>query len=69
MEDVVEAMDGFRDLVMPLGSAKLGRCFGKASGDGPGGEVAEFGGDAMADCWVWWMLLHGDVQKVVHVCW
>ena len=36
-----------RDFVAPLGSARLGRCFGSASDDGPGGEVAEYGGEAM----------------------
>lgn len=45
---MIEAMDGLRDLGTPPGSARVGRCLGRASGEGPGGDVAEYGGDAMA---------------------
>lgn len=46
-DEVVEAIEGLRDLVAPLGSASVGRCLGNANDDGPGGEVAEYGGEAM----------------------
>ena len=48
---VVLARGGLRLLIWP-GSARVGRCLGRARGGGPGGEVAdELGGEAML-AWV-----------------
>ena len=46
---MVETSEGLRLLTAPApGRAREGLCRGSARGDGPGGDVAEDGGDAIS---------------------